>query len=259
MEPEYGWGVDPYGIHEHRYFSGGLPTKLVRDSGRESYDEPPPGPPPTIPHRPAQAIAHPPIGVSGESNGAVTATIRARPWRRLRIALVGVFVLTTAGIVFAITGSTPQMAACSLLSDARVSAILNLSVTQENGAGHANPIPNLSSCIYQPSPSETSKLEREGPEGFAEASANLSLTLERAPSSFPDAALRKVGAPTRLLGLTLWWAPVEPRSANVNLVPDSERVLLAVKDGYEVIVGSGSLRGAASVDRQAMTDVLRTI
>ena len=36
-----GWYRDPYGIHEHRYMSEGLPTKLVRDDGRESYDPAP--------------------------------------------------------------------------------------------------------------------------------------------------------------------------------------------------------------------------
>jgi len=38
-----GWYQDPYTIHEHRYFSAGLPTKLVRDGGHESYDPPPDG------------------------------------------------------------------------------------------------------------------------------------------------------------------------------------------------------------------------
>jgi hypothetical protein len=40
-----GWYRDPYGVHEDRYFSDGLPTKLVRDGGAESYDPPPPRPP----------------------------------------------------------------------------------------------------------------------------------------------------------------------------------------------------------------------
>jgi hypothetical protein len=39
-----GWYRDPYIIHEDRYFSDGQPTKLVRDSGVEMYDPPPPGP-----------------------------------------------------------------------------------------------------------------------------------------------------------------------------------------------------------------------
>jgi hypothetical protein len=38
-----GWYRDPYEIHDDRYFSDGLPTKLVRDGDAESYDEPPPG------------------------------------------------------------------------------------------------------------------------------------------------------------------------------------------------------------------------
>jgi hypothetical protein len=36
-----GWYEDPFHLHEARYFSAGRPTKLVRDGGRESYDEPP--------------------------------------------------------------------------------------------------------------------------------------------------------------------------------------------------------------------------
>lgn len=40
-----GWHADPFGIHEARYFSAdGHPTKLVRDRGLESYDEPPSAP-----------------------------------------------------------------------------------------------------------------------------------------------------------------------------------------------------------------------
>jgi hypothetical protein len=40
-----GWQPDPFGLHEARYFSAaGQPTKLVRDRGTESYDEPPSGP-----------------------------------------------------------------------------------------------------------------------------------------------------------------------------------------------------------------------
>jgi hypothetical protein len=36
-----GWYDDPYGLHEHRWFSVGRPTKLVEDNGVESYEEPP--------------------------------------------------------------------------------------------------------------------------------------------------------------------------------------------------------------------------
>jgi len=35
------WCVDPYGTHEARWFSRGIPTALVRDRGVESQDPPP--------------------------------------------------------------------------------------------------------------------------------------------------------------------------------------------------------------------------
>ena len=46
-----GWFTDPYAVHEARWFSDGRPTKLVRDGQVESYDEPPQGPPTTVPER----------------------------------------------------------------------------------------------------------------------------------------------------------------------------------------------------------------
>lgn len=39
-----GWYVDPYAIHDERWFSNGAPTKLVKDDGVESNDQPPDGP-----------------------------------------------------------------------------------------------------------------------------------------------------------------------------------------------------------------------
>ena len=36
-----GWSADPFRLHEERYFSGGRPTKLVRDGKVESYEDPP--------------------------------------------------------------------------------------------------------------------------------------------------------------------------------------------------------------------------
>ncbi len=35
-----GWCTDPTGAHEERWFSWGQATKLVRDAGVESFDEP---------------------------------------------------------------------------------------------------------------------------------------------------------------------------------------------------------------------------
>ena len=45
MQPQ-GWYRDPYRKHDDRWFSDGQPTTLVRDQGRESYDEPPQDRPP---------------------------------------------------------------------------------------------------------------------------------------------------------------------------------------------------------------------
>ncbi len=38
-----GWCTDPFGRHEARWMSDGVPTKLVRDNGVESYEDPPDG------------------------------------------------------------------------------------------------------------------------------------------------------------------------------------------------------------------------
>jgi hypothetical protein len=47
-EPE-GWYLDPYGLHEQRWFSAGRPTALVRDHGVDGHDAPPDHPPPAPP------------------------------------------------------------------------------------------------------------------------------------------------------------------------------------------------------------------
>jgi len=39
--PEEGWYTDPYRVHEHRWFSDGSPTWLVRDGGKTSKDPAP--------------------------------------------------------------------------------------------------------------------------------------------------------------------------------------------------------------------------
>ena len=46
VEPhkEEGWYTDPFARHEERWMSNGQPTKLVRDQGKVSQDEPPNGP-----------------------------------------------------------------------------------------------------------------------------------------------------------------------------------------------------------------------
>ena len=35
------WCLDPFGVHEERWFSRGIPTALVRDHGVEAQDPPP--------------------------------------------------------------------------------------------------------------------------------------------------------------------------------------------------------------------------
>jgi hypothetical protein len=35
------WCSDPFGLHQARWFSNGIPTALVRDDGVESQDPPP--------------------------------------------------------------------------------------------------------------------------------------------------------------------------------------------------------------------------
>lgn len=57
MEQAEGWFRDPYQIHEDRWMSAGLPTKLVRDDGHESYDPPPDWPPPEGDLVPAEQAA----------------------------------------------------------------------------------------------------------------------------------------------------------------------------------------------------------
>jgi hypothetical protein len=55
-----GWYRDPYAIHSDRWFSDGQPTRLVRDQGVESYDDPPPREPP---------LPLLPVAENEESNG----------------------------------------------------------------------------------------------------------------------------------------------------------------------------------------------
>ena len=46
-----GWFTDPFLIHEERWLSDGRPTKLVKDGGVESFDQPPDGAPTQTPTR----------------------------------------------------------------------------------------------------------------------------------------------------------------------------------------------------------------
>jgi hypothetical protein len=55
-EDEEGWFTDPFGLHEARWLSRGVPTKLVRDGDVEAYDEPPDEPPAHEPQRLAEHV-----------------------------------------------------------------------------------------------------------------------------------------------------------------------------------------------------------
>jgi len=48
MRPQ-GWYFDPCGVHGERWFPGGRPARLVRDTGIVAHDAPPPGEPATPP------------------------------------------------------------------------------------------------------------------------------------------------------------------------------------------------------------------
>jgi hypothetical protein len=50
-----GWYEDPFGIHEYRWFSDGVPTALVKDGPTEATDPPPAGEVsrPLVPEEPA--------------------------------------------------------------------------------------------------------------------------------------------------------------------------------------------------------------
>jgi hypothetical protein len=57
-----GWYTDPFGLHQARWMSAGVPTKLVRDGDEESYDDPPDAVPTVTPTR----IEADPVGDSSD-------------------------------------------------------------------------------------------------------------------------------------------------------------------------------------------------
>jgi len=59
-EHEEGWYTDPFGRHDARWMSLGTPTKLVRDGGVESYDDPPDEEPSQVATR---IVEEPPAGI----------------------------------------------------------------------------------------------------------------------------------------------------------------------------------------------------
>ncbi|MBV8529112.1 MAG: hypothetical protein JOZ75_12420 [Candidatus Dormibacteraeota bacterium] len=68
-EAEEGWYTDPFGRHEARWISDGRPTRLVRDGGVDSYDEPPD----VTPSHEAVRIDHPEAQRAGDLRRADSA------------------------------------------------------------------------------------------------------------------------------------------------------------------------------------------
>lgn len=89
-----GWQPDPFGQHEWRYFSGGQPTKLVRDGLAEAYDEPPA--PEQWPDRVAVAASVPPDGDDANPDSYPTTRHQTGPARRRRTGLVNTVVALVA-------------------------------------------------------------------------------------------------------------------------------------------------------------------
>ena len=143
MTQPFGWNIDPYGLHEHRYFSGGQPTKLVRDGGRESYDEPPDSPPPVVQPDPVSPVSpmepqlspvavatRPDVGTASVNEAPRVDDRPSPPSRRRRLVPLLAWPLGVGLIVALVvvlipgSGSPPQRSACSLLTSTEASALL---------------------------------------------------------------------------------------------------------------------------------------
>jgi hypothetical protein len=92
-----GWYTDPWGYHDARWISDGVPSKLVRDGELEAYDDPPDSPPshawvPIAP-RPGsltaadtlradalEAEATPSLAQLNRMEDSAALTARAHPW-----------------------------------------------------------------------------------------------------------------------------------------------------------------------------------
>ncbi len=92
-----GWYTDPYGHHEARWLSDGVPTKLVHDGETESYEDPPDSPPShawvaiaappgsvtsadTLRADAAEAGTMPSLADLNRRENSVAITARAHPW-----------------------------------------------------------------------------------------------------------------------------------------------------------------------------------
>jgi hypothetical protein len=96
-ESEEGWCTDPYGTHDARWMSAGMPTSLVRDGELESHEDPPDTPPSHVAVRieappgsvtwkdtlradAAEATTMPSLAELERTERSVAITTEAHPW-----------------------------------------------------------------------------------------------------------------------------------------------------------------------------------
>jgi hypothetical protein len=105
-----GWHRDPYGRHDDRWFSGGEPTRLVRDQGAESYDEPPPWQPPLYPLVQAEAPREPSPYYRPRPAGEMLWPEPKHPvWRWWTVCVPGVLALAVSGFLVVAAGLAAVM------------------------------------------------------------------------------------------------------------------------------------------------------
>ena len=261
MAQEYGWTIDPYGLHEQRYFSGGRPTKLVRDNGLESYDEPPGAaatevrPGTLMGAQPTQVstwtrVESAPVTLERECGNGGTAPCPPRPrHRRSVVAVSSAIALATIGAVVGVfvVGSGSQPYACALMTKSQAQGLLgfqdlNVSSVARSLVPRA---PYFSSCSYSPSASYLSR----DPQAFESSFASILVNIETVPKGFPNKAY--IGGFVTAVpvdGLHTWWIPIFPTSAaNPNQIPGADHVLAAIKDGYLVTIQADTENGAESL------------
>ncbi len=188
MRPEVrqGWDVDPFGLHERRYFSAGEPTNLVSDGGVESYDPPPPTadaatatPTPTTvvagPMGPSDADAAEPSdpGPGGPAAGAASGDPGPPPRRRRRVlAAVGATVVVVAGVTTGLAvsgGGNPTHASATVIS--------STAATMDQGSAH------VSLALHGTAAGTAIQMSGQGDADFSHQMATFTLNVNAASQS----------------------------------------------------------------------------
>jgi hypothetical protein len=112
---QQGWHADPWGRYEHRWFSQGTPTALVRTGRVEARDEPDGTPPP--PPAPQALIEHPPPRAP---RLVWEEMVTRRPWRA-RIVLAAAFVVPVLGTLLLAPSDGNRVTVVALFAVAYVS------------------------------------------------------------------------------------------------------------------------------------------